>query len=764
MLSNKNRKQFFIKMTASCFILLLAVFLLPNFVSTVSAVETTNDLGSEIQANLDVVGEKAELTKTDPRTIIGNIIKIFLGILGIIALVIVLYAGFLYMTSGGKPDQIEKAKKLLMNAGIGLVIILSAYSITVFFFNAILGEDGGGLNIASYPQGYSLSGGAFGDVIVSHYPRPEQTDVARNTMIIVTFREEIDPSSVIKDDPELCPGAVAGDDPLCGAVNMDTFKVYSCDSMLPVNFPAQNPDGTDRQKDQCVDGVVIVDPEDETSLVDGYILVSDDYRSVIFVPYGTSESQHSGSARENFLGNEIEDVSYIVSLSAITKRAVSGASVFGFGNPDYKWRFTTSTILDLIPPKVTSVVPISDAGIDPAVDNRGLDSNNKVYLNQIVVVNFDEPVLPMLIVSADCASPLDEATITSDPAPVDCMVEGASIGSNVPGDWKVGVNAYRTMQYISRTRCEGVSYTTCGEPAYCLPANSTMSATMITATGVATFDGIMDAAGNPLDGDGDGEVEGQDFDNYPWAFATGDSLDLIPPYITAISPDNNQGGIEIDELIRASFNEDLDPNSVDLGIKLFGDDFDSWFDPNMGSREAEAELADGRFVYDNNGDVVMTSYVELDKIVLSHGPFTPMLVGDPNIMMYYPVIRNAVRDLRQNCMNPAATTSAISSPCMEGTITEGSSCCPDGSGNLIEVPGVANCSLPGEEVYACSDGDDNDDDGLIDYGYDGDCSSPTDNDESEIELCRDGLDNDGDGDIDYPEDSDCLTPTTDTEG
>jgi hypothetical protein len=760
MLSNKNKKQFLIKITASCFILLLAVFLLPNFVPTASAVETTNDLGSEIQANLDVVGETAELTKTDPRTIIGNIIKIFLGILGIIALVIVLYAGFLYMTSGGKPDQIEKAKKLMINAGIGLVIILSAYSITVFFFNAILGEDGGGLNIASYPQGYNLSGGAFGDVIVSHYPRPEQVDVARNTMIIVTFREEIDPSSVIAGDPELCPGAEAGDDLLCGQVNKETFKVYSCDSMLSANFPALNPDGTDRQKDQCVDGVTVIDPEDETSLVDGYILVSADYRSVIFNPYGLSENDH--------LGNEREDVSYVVSLSAITKRAVSGASIFGFGNSDYKWRFTTSTILDLIPPKITSVIPVDGAGdpIDTNSTDKNLDENGQVYLNQIVVVNFDEPVLPMLQVSSDCASPLAEATITSNPAPDECTVEGVLSGNNVAGDWKVGVNAYKTMQYMSRTRCEGVSYTTCGEPAYCLPANSTMDATIVTATGIADFGtGIMDAAGNPLDGDGDGEAEGQAIDNYPWTFTTGNSLDLTPPAIITISPDNNQGGIEIDELIKASFDEDLDPNSVDLGIKLFGDDFSSWFDPNMGSLEAEAELADGRYVYDENGDVVMTTYVELDKIELSHGPFTPMLVGDADILMYYPVIRNAVRDLRQNCMNPAATDtdSSLSASCQEGTILEGSSCCPDANGDLVELSGVANCSLPGEEVYACSDGIDNDDDGDIDYGSDDDCSSPTDNDESEIELCRDGLDNDLDGDIDYPEDAGCVTPTDDTE-
>jgi hypothetical protein len=41
------------------------------------------------------------------------------------------------MTSAGNPEQIDKAKRILRNAAIGLVIILSAFSIVSFIINAL---------------------------------------------------------------------------------------------------------------------------------------------------------------------------------------------------------------------------------------------------------------------------------------------------------------------------------------------------------------------------------------------------------------------------------------------------------------------------------------------------------------------------------------------------------------------------------------------------------------------------------------------------
>jgi probable HAF family extracellular repeat protein len=61
----------------------------------------------------------------------------------------------------------------------------------------------------------------------------------------------------------------------------------------------------------------------------------------------------------------------------------------------------------------------------------------------------------------------------------------------------------------------------------------------------------------------------------------------------------------------------------------------------------------------------------------------------------------------------------------------------------------------------CSDGLDNDSDGLIDYPDDPGCSSDTD--PSEEPACADGYDNDGDGHFDYPDDPGCFNPSSFTE-
>lgn len=69
--------------------------------------------------------------------IIGALIGAFLSFLGIIFLILTIYGGFLWMTSGGNETKVLKAKGVLKNSVIGLIIILSAYSITVFVFRSL---------------------------------------------------------------------------------------------------------------------------------------------------------------------------------------------------------------------------------------------------------------------------------------------------------------------------------------------------------------------------------------------------------------------------------------------------------------------------------------------------------------------------------------------------------------------------------------------------------------------------------------------------
>jgi len=73
----------------------------------------------------------------DPRQIVVDVIKIILGFLGTIAVVLILYAGFIWMTAGGKPDNVAKAQKIISAAVIGLIIILASYGLTMFITKAL---------------------------------------------------------------------------------------------------------------------------------------------------------------------------------------------------------------------------------------------------------------------------------------------------------------------------------------------------------------------------------------------------------------------------------------------------------------------------------------------------------------------------------------------------------------------------------------------------------------------------------------------------
>lgn len=100
------------------------------------------DLGLEVVENnfSGALGESG----TDPRNIIANVINIALGFLGIIAVGIVLYAGFLWMSSNGEEDKVSRAKQILRAGAIGLLIILSAWAIVTFVISKISGSINGG--------------------------------------------------------------------------------------------------------------------------------------------------------------------------------------------------------------------------------------------------------------------------------------------------------------------------------------------------------------------------------------------------------------------------------------------------------------------------------------------------------------------------------------------------------------------------------------------------------------------------------------------
>ena len=116
-------------------ILISLISLVALFVIVMPVLAVDLDVGIEY-------GTGTGLGTQDIRVTIAKIIRAALGLLGILAVAIVVYAGFLWMTSGGVPEKIDTAKKTLLSAAIGLVIILSAYAIASFVINALLEATG----------------------------------------------------------------------------------------------------------------------------------------------------------------------------------------------------------------------------------------------------------------------------------------------------------------------------------------------------------------------------------------------------------------------------------------------------------------------------------------------------------------------------------------------------------------------------------------------------------------------------------------------
>ena len=96
-------------------------------------------VGNEISAGLENTGLKQSLggDTVNFQKLIGNIILVFLGFVGIIMVILIIYAGFLWMTAGGDSAKVDKAKKFIVNAVIGVVIIMMSYAITTYVIKAI---------------------------------------------------------------------------------------------------------------------------------------------------------------------------------------------------------------------------------------------------------------------------------------------------------------------------------------------------------------------------------------------------------------------------------------------------------------------------------------------------------------------------------------------------------------------------------------------------------------------------------------------------
>jgi len=113
-------------MNKRCFILIivLAIIFSVSFVSCVTAAKVKLP---------DPLGGQGD----DIPTLVGSIINYVFGIIGVLALVMFIYGGIMWMTSGGTPDKIKKGRDTLVWAILGLALIFFSYSLLHFILKAL---------------------------------------------------------------------------------------------------------------------------------------------------------------------------------------------------------------------------------------------------------------------------------------------------------------------------------------------------------------------------------------------------------------------------------------------------------------------------------------------------------------------------------------------------------------------------------------------------------------------------------------------------
>lgn len=120
-------------------ILTLGILLAAATLSPMSALAQTGNPPDYFPDEDSEVGElDVQLGEARPYQVAARLINWSLGLLGLFALVLILYGGFIWMNARGNEEEVKKAKKILEGAIIGLVIILASFGISQYVFENLV--------------------------------------------------------------------------------------------------------------------------------------------------------------------------------------------------------------------------------------------------------------------------------------------------------------------------------------------------------------------------------------------------------------------------------------------------------------------------------------------------------------------------------------------------------------------------------------------------------------------------------------------------
>lgn len=124
---NISKKIFFVSFLVSIFLIGFTSIAFAGDYGLNKTIKAGNGLDKAFSVNAVDKGPENFLSSR-----LGSIIGTLLSFLGVLFMGLVIYGGILWMTARGNEQQVEKAKDLLVNAIIGLIIVMSAYAITSF--------------------------------------------------------------------------------------------------------------------------------------------------------------------------------------------------------------------------------------------------------------------------------------------------------------------------------------------------------------------------------------------------------------------------------------------------------------------------------------------------------------------------------------------------------------------------------------------------------------------------------------------------------
>lgn len=124
------------KILKQSLILLFIVFILilPYFVFAVTPLEGLQDVGQNKGPYISSTGSSED----DILYIIGTVISTLLSLLGVIFIVLMLYAGYNWMTAAGEESKVETAQETIKRAIIGLIIVVGSYALQQLIFSKLL--------------------------------------------------------------------------------------------------------------------------------------------------------------------------------------------------------------------------------------------------------------------------------------------------------------------------------------------------------------------------------------------------------------------------------------------------------------------------------------------------------------------------------------------------------------------------------------------------------------------------------------------------